>query len=170
MVGESVTFEGDFVSVHDAVIAPTPADPVPILVVGRSDAAVRRAGRFGDGWLGVWVSAHRFARVVEDMSDAAHVVGRGDVAWQNALNVWCGVGETAEEARAFVAPVMQGFYQTPYEAFEKWSPAGPPEAIAEFLRPYVEAAGCETFNLIANIESPEAEVEAAADVATRLQT
>ena len=26
-------------------------------ISGRSDAAVRRAGRFGDGWLGIWVSA-----------------------------------------------------------------------------------------------------------------
>ena len=31
---------------------PAPRRPIPIIVGGRSDAAIRRAGRLGDGWLG----------------------------------------------------------------------------------------------------------------------
>src|SRR5262252_6666389 len=32
-------------------IAPVPAEPIPILIGGHSDAALRRAARLGDGWL-----------------------------------------------------------------------------------------------------------------------
>jgi hypothetical protein len=42
---------------------------------------------------------------------------------------------------------MQGFYQMPFEPFERYSPHGAPEDVAEFLRPYVEA-GCSAFNVI----------------------
>ena len=32
-------------------IAPVPPDPIPVLIGGHSDAALRRAARLGDGWL-----------------------------------------------------------------------------------------------------------------------
>jgi alkanesulfonate monooxygenase SsuD/methylene tetrahydromethanopterin reductase-like flavin-dependent oxidoreductase (luciferase family) len=52
--GSAVSFHGAFFDLDEAVIAPAPAAPIPIIVGGRSDAAVRRAGRLGDGWLGIW--------------------------------------------------------------------------------------------------------------------
>ena len=54
--GTPVSFDGEFFRLHDALILPAPTEAIPIVVGGRSDAAVRRAGRFGDGWLGIWVS------------------------------------------------------------------------------------------------------------------
>ena len=62
---------------------------------------------------------------------------------------------------------MQAFYQLPYDRFARWSPAGSPDRIADFLAPYVEA-GCETFNLIACGRSLEAEIEAVAEVRRQL--
>src|SRR5580692_9446330 len=32
-------------------IAPVPAEPIPVLIGGHSDAALRRAARLGDGWM-----------------------------------------------------------------------------------------------------------------------
>ncbi len=58
---------------------------------------------------------------------------------------------------------MQAFYQMPYERFEKWSPAGTAEQIAELLIPYA-AAGCRTFNLIINGSSIESELDASAEI------
>ncbi|MGH7794973.1 MAG: LLM class flavin-dependent oxidoreductase [Candidatus Binatia bacterium] len=50
---ESVTFEGKFFSVQDVTIMPRPwqKDGLPIWIGGRSQAAMRRTGRLGDGWL-----------------------------------------------------------------------------------------------------------------------
>ncbi|HZD99407.1 MAG TPA: LLM class flavin-dependent oxidoreductase, partial [Micromonosporaceae bacterium] len=46
--GATVTARGAFFDFDDAVIAPAPTPPIPIIVGGRSDAAVRRAAAYGD--------------------------------------------------------------------------------------------------------------------------
>jgi hypothetical protein len=58
---------------------------------------------------------------------------------------------------------MQGFYQLPFERFEKYSPYGTAEDVAEFLTPYVDA-GCTTFNLIPQSDDHEAALAGAAEV------
>jgi hypothetical protein len=42
---------------------------------------------------------------------------------------------------------MQTFYQMPFEPFERYSPHGTPEEVAEFLRQYIDA-GCSAINVI----------------------
>ncbi len=44
-------FHGEFYDIPAVKMAPVPAEPVPILVGGHSDAALRRAVRRGDGWM-----------------------------------------------------------------------------------------------------------------------
>jgi alkanesulfonate monooxygenase SsuD/methylene tetrahydromethanopterin reductase-like flavin-dependent oxidoreductase (luciferase family) len=147
LTGAPVTFHGEFFDLDDARVLPPPADPIPIVVGGRSDAAVRRAGRLGDGWLGIWNSARRFGEVVEIIADEADRAGRDNPPTRHAMQVWCGIGDTKERARAHIAPAMEAFYQIPFERFEKYSPYGTPEDVAGFLAPYVDA-GCTTFNLL----------------------
>ena len=55
-----------------------------------------------------------------------------------------GAGSAAREP---LAAQMQLFYQMPFEPFERYSPYGTPEHVAEFLSPYIEA-GCSAFNVI----------------------
>jgi alkanesulfonate monooxygenase SsuD/methylene tetrahydromethanopterin reductase-like flavin-dependent oxidoreductase (luciferase family) len=145
--GEPVNFDGEFFSLADALIVPAPAPRIPLIVGGRSEAAVRRAGRLGDGWLGIWVSPGRFATVVEQIGQEATAVDRDPGSFDHAINVWCGFGATREAARESLAAGMQTFYQMPFEPFERYSPYGSPVEVAEFLRPYVEA-GCSAFNVI----------------------
>ena len=163
MTGEAVSFDGEFFSVTEALIVPPPSIPIPLIVGGRSDRAIQRAGRLGDGWFGIWVSSNRYASVVAQLQDEAAAAGRVPHLFVNALNVWCGVGRSADVARAHVAAGMEAFYQLPYERFEKWSPFGAPEQIADFLRPYIEA-GCSIFNLIVQGASVEEEIDAAAEI------
>ena len=161
--GQPVDFEGEYLTLVQAQIVPAVVPPIPIVVGGRSDAAIQRAGRFGDGWFGIWVSAARYQQAVTQMQEAAHDAGRDLVEWKNALNVWCGADESVSRARSYVARAMEAFYGLPYDRFEKWSPAGSPEQLADFLIPYV-TAGCSVFNLIINGPSADAEIEAAAEI------
>ena len=145
--GAQTTFHGEFFDLDDALIAPSPANAVPIIVGGRSDTAVRRAGRLGDGWLGIWNSPRRFAQAVALAAEEAERAGRAEPPSRHAMQVWCGLDRTREAARAALAPPMEAFYQLPFERFERYSPCGTAEDVAAFLLPYVDA-GCTAFNLI----------------------
>jgi alkanesulfonate monooxygenase SsuD/methylene tetrahydromethanopterin reductase-like flavin-dependent oxidoreductase (luciferase family) len=143
--GSPFTFGGEFFTLDDAQILPAPSPSIPLVVGGRSTAAIRRAARLGDGWLGIWVSPRRFAEVRDQI--AAEAGASDSTRFEHALNVWCGFGPTRERARDPLAEQMQRFYQMPFEPFERYSPCGTPEDVAAFLHPYVEA-GCSVFNII----------------------
>ena len=48
--GEPIAFGGEFFRWEKAGFEPTPTQPVPLIVGGHSDAALRRAAKYGDGW------------------------------------------------------------------------------------------------------------------------
>jgi alkanesulfonate monooxygenase SsuD/methylene tetrahydromethanopterin reductase-like flavin-dependent oxidoreductase (luciferase family) len=163
LTGKPVTFHGTFFDLDEALIAPAPAEPVPLVIGGRSDAAARRAGRLGDGWLGIWNSPRRFAAAVELAAEEAARTGRPDPPRRHAMQVWCGLADSREAARACLAPAMEAFYQVPFERFERYCPYGTPEDVAGFLAPYV-AAGCTEFNLIPQVPGDGDAIGAVAEV------
>jgi alkanesulfonate monooxygenase SsuD/methylene tetrahydromethanopterin reductase-like flavin-dependent oxidoreductase (luciferase family) len=167
LAGERVTHRGEFFSFDDALIRPAPKPAVRIAIGGRSSAAVRRAGRFGDGWLGVWCSAKRFGEVVHETAAIAADAGRTQIDWRHGLQVWTACDPDRGIARARLAAAMEDMYRTPFARFERYSPAGSAAEIADFLAPYVEA-GCREFNVMCIAESDEASIDAVAEVKRRL--
>ena len=165
--GGPVTFEGEFVALHEVVVRPAPAPAVPLVVGGRSDAAVRRAGRLGDGWLGIWVSPGRFTGAVRRAEEAAADAGRDAPPDHHGMTVWCGFGRDGDEGRAAVAPVMEALYGLPFSRFERYVPAGTPAEVADVLGRYVDA-GCRSFNLLAQCADGARVPEAAGEVRRRL--
>jgi alkanesulfonate monooxygenase SsuD/methylene tetrahydromethanopterin reductase-like flavin-dependent oxidoreductase (luciferase family) len=164
--GEHVSFHGRFFVVEGAVL-PAPDPTPPIIVGGRSRAALRRAGRFGDGWIGVWVSPRRFAAACEAVRAAAEEAGRKDVALRHSLNVWVGFASDVRAATRMVAPVMERAYRLPFERFERYVPRGTPEAVAAALQPFIDA-GCRQFNFVPEGESLERCIESLASLKTLL--
>ncbi len=160
--GGPVDHDGEFFQLRNVRMRPAPVE-VPIVVGGRSDAALQRAGRLGDGWLGVWASPRRYAQAVETVGEHAAAAGRDADAQRHGLCVYCGVHPDPARARALVSSAMEGLYGITFEQFEHWTPYGTPEGIAEFLVPYLEA-GCQDIHLYAVGEDLEAEVEAAAEI------
>lgn len=148
LAGETVTFRGTHFDVADVVFRPAPRMPVPLLVGGRSEAALRRVARFGDGWIAVWVSPGRFAEGVARIAEIAHTEGRVVPEWRHTMHVWCGIGPDREQAVRLLAAEMEGLYALPFARFERYCPAGRPEDVAAALAPYVET-GCRDINLIA---------------------
>ncbi len=162
--GEPVSHQGEFFAFEQAWIRPAPDPPVPIVVGGRSSAALRRAGRLGDGWLGVWCSPRRFSEARAEVE--AEGAGRG-VAWRHGLQVWVGLDADRAAARERLSRVMEGMYRIPFERFEKYCPYGEPARIADFLAPYCDA-GARDFNVMAVAESPERAIDGVAEVRGRL--
>lgn len=166
--GETVTHVGEFFSLDEARLRPAPDRPIPLVVGGRSDAALRRAGRLGDGWLGIWNSPGRCADAIRTVEEHGAVAGR-DVDWKHGMTFWCGFGTDRSEARARVAPAMEGLYRTPFENFERYVPYGTPQEVAEFVAPFIDA-GATTVNFIPFAGSDEAGIDAAAETRKLLRS
>jgi alkanesulfonate monooxygenase SsuD/methylene tetrahydromethanopterin reductase-like flavin-dependent oxidoreductase (luciferase family) len=167
LTGRPTIFHGRHIDLDKAVIVPAPARPVPLIVGGRSEAAVKRAGRLGDGWLGLWVSPRRFRDATGQAGDEAARVGRTDYPARHAMQVWCGLAETRETARDNLAQAMEAFYGLKFEQFERYSPYGGVDDVVGFLSPYVEA-GCREFNLITRSPDQDTAIAMTAEVQRRL--
>ena len=159
---EETTFEGKYYQLRNVRMQPKPFrdEGVTVHIGGRSDAALRRTARFGDAWISIWVSARRMREAREKIDEWAAEEGRDGSAIGMGLQLWHAVGDDAEQAKARLSRRMQGFYQIPFERFERYSPYGKPEQIAEFLGPYLEA-GCTHVNLLGVQSSPDETVDAA---------
>jgi alkanesulfonate monooxygenase SsuD/methylene tetrahydromethanopterin reductase-like flavin-dependent oxidoreductase (luciferase family) len=164
--GEPFDHDGEFFQFKQGWIKPAPSQPIPVLIGGRADAALTRAARFGDGWLGVWTSAARYGAVVQSINQQASELGRAEPA-QHGIQVWVGVDDNRERARARLAKGMENFYRIPYERFEKYSPYGDAAEVADFLAGYVEQ-GCKVFNIMPVAEDDAAGIDAVAEIRQRL--
>ncbi|MEV4420593.1 LLM class flavin-dependent oxidoreductase [Patulibacter sp. NPDC049589] len=75
--GEPVTHDGRFWSFSDVQLSPRPSRPKLEMWLGaRSDVALRRVGRIGDGWLAAGVGPERLREGVATIRAAAAEAGR----------------------------------------------------------------------------------------------
>ncbi len=160
---DHVSFAGRHFQLDDVTLYPKPFRPVPIFVGGRSDAALRRAGKLGDGYTGIWLTPQRFREAGERIAEAAIAAGRDPASIELGMQFWTSVSESRDTARDMVSRGMQSTYKLPFERFERYTPFGTAAEVAESLAPFVEA-GARHINLIPVQESPEAVIEAAAKI------
>ncbi|MFE1802701.1 LLM class flavin-dependent oxidoreductase [Streptomyces sp. NPDC059517] len=166
LTGEEVSHQGEFFQLDEARIRPAPDPGIPIVIGGKGEVAVRRTAESGDGWLGIFCSARRFAETRERILDAASALDRPTPSWFG-VNVWCGLDGDPRVARELLAAKMQGLYHLPYEKFQYIAPAGTPEQVAEFLLPFVES-GAGHITVIPVGSSVEAEIDAVAALREQL--
>ena len=164
--GEAFSYEGAFFQFERAIIDPPPNPAIPLLIGGRVDASLERAARFGDGWLAVWVSPERFERATATVNARAAELGRPPPR-QHGLQLWVGIDDNRDRARARLAKGMENFYHVPFARFEKYSPYGTAAEVADFLARYRDA-GCELFNIMPIAEDDAAGIDAVAEIRQRL--
>jgi probable F420-dependent oxidoreductase len=87
--GSQDAFVGRFLSFDDFTFGPLPTqrERLPIMVGGRSDAALRRAGRLGDGFHSSSMSPARFADAAEVVRAAAADAGRPGPSFSARVSV-----------------------------------------------------------------------------------
>jgi probable F420-dependent oxidoreductase len=56
LTGQEITFAGEFYQVEAASVGPVPSRPLDIWLGGSAPAGLRRVGRYGDGWLGSFLT------------------------------------------------------------------------------------------------------------------
>jgi alkanesulfonate monooxygenase SsuD/methylene tetrahydromethanopterin reductase-like flavin-dependent oxidoreductase (luciferase family) len=163
LAGQTVHRSGGFYELDRVRLLPDLPTPVPVLVGGRSQAALRRAGRLSEGFLALWTTPTRWRESIAAVESAARDVGRADVPWRHGLQIWCGIADSAVKARPLVAEAVESLYRTPFEKFERYIPYGNPADIAAALKPFVQS-GCRNVNFIPVAASPEEAIAAVAEV------
>jgi probable F420-dependent oxidoreductase len=154
------SYSGRFFSFEGVRIDPGPAQEggPPLWVGGRSDAAIRRAGTLGDGWVPIWISPARFGRGLSE----ARAGGREITG---AVVLPALVGERARErladhlARRYAMDVDPGL-------IDRYCAAGTPEEVAARVREYADAGaehvifnlGCGPADFLEQVEQLRAAV------------
>jgi len=148
--GGTVTHHGacfDFDDVELVPVAPPGADRArgrpggpPLIVAGRTPAAMRRAARRGDGWMPYLFSPNAYRRSVEAIRDAARAERRDLSGFEWMLYLYCSVRRDGDRARDDVASFLGGAYgDKPASMLQRIAPAGTPEEVAARLQEYVDA-------------------------------
>jgi alkanesulfonate monooxygenase SsuD/methylene tetrahydromethanopterin reductase-like flavin-dependent oxidoreductase (luciferase family) len=165
--GERVTLQGEFFQLNKARVIPAPLPSVPLVIGGAGQSAIWRAAQFGEGWLGIFCSARRFADTVDRIRMTRAELGRPDPSWFG-VSMWCGMSENGARARALLGSRLESLYRVPAEKFDRVTAAGTPEKVAETLAPFV-AAGAEHITLITVAEDPIEGVILAGEVRRLIQ-
>lgn len=165
------TFMGRFTRFEAVSIDPKPVQqPPPIWVGGRSDAALARAGRQGDGWVSYVVQPERYAQSLEKIRAAAHAAGRSLDGFTAAHLAFVTVGPDYEKAKAtWVAHLSRRYAQDFEPLAKKYGIIGTPAQCAEQLARFGEA-GCAyvIFDAIGDPRDKREQLEViAADVVPR---
>ncbi|MFC7506096.1 LLM class flavin-dependent oxidoreductase [Nocardioides sp. CPCC 206347] len=164
--GDVIDHAGEFFQLEGASILPAPETRVPIVIGGGGDVAVRRTVEYGDGWLGMWCSARRYASTHQQIVDGFEQSDRTGPTFAG-LNIWVGLGEDADRAREALGGAMSSLYNLPPEKFQHISAAGTPDDVAEFIAPYIEG-GARTITLIPISDSADEAIELSGQVRDRL--
>lgn len=90
---DAVTFRGDFFSVRDVTVLPKPQSRVDIWLGGASKPGFERIGRYGDGWLGSFVTPREAGHAVTAIRAAAASAGRAVPDDHYGINLAVGDGE-----------------------------------------------------------------------------
>jgi probable F420-dependent oxidoreductase len=168
------TFKGRFTSFERVSIDPKPIQKPgpPIWIGGRSDAALTRAGRQGDGWVSYAITPERYQQSLEKIRAAAAAQGRKLDGFVTAHLTFITVGRDYQRARAaWVERLSQRYAQDFGPLADRYGVIGSPEQCAERLEAF-RAAGC-TYFLLSPICDPPEEREQletiAADILPRLR-
>lgn len=144
---ESVTYEGRFWQLKDATLAlkPRQGAKMPIWFGGRSEAALRRVGRLGDGWLAASATADEVAAGIPKIRAHAADADRQVDEDHYGVTLPYIIAPSVDEAIAHLSPAYlkrrPDLHPTQFGAF------GPPDAIAAALDRYI-AAGASKFVLV----------------------
>ena len=143
---DEVTFAGEFWRLERITVQPKPVQqPMPLWIGGNSEAAMRRAGHLGDGWIPSFITPAELRVGVEKTRAFAVEAGREVPADHfGALFYYC-LDPDPAVARALATPfIPRG--RADDATLERCTAFGPPALVRERLEEYV-AGGASKFIL-----------------------
>jgi probable F420-dependent oxidoreductase len=117
--GNNVDHEGRFYRLDGVCVRPTPPQHVPLIVGGESDAALRRAAKFGDGWTSVTPSIERLEALLTKLARYRIEYGTYERPFEIRSGVW---GRVSVEAISQMEELgVTSFCVMPYQVLPRGS-------------------------------------------------
>ena len=151
------TFKGRFTAFEGVSLDPKPVQlgGPPIWIGGRSDAALARAGRQGDGWVSYVVQPERYKASLEKIHVAAAEARRPMGSFVAAHLAFITVGRDYETAeRAWVERLSRRYAQDFGPLARKYGIIGTAAQCAESIERFI-AGGCNYFLMNAICDSAD---------------
>jgi probable F420-dependent oxidoreductase len=141
--GDPVSHHGRFLDFDGVRIHPPPAQgpQLPIVVAGRQPVAMRRAARFGDGWMPYLYSPRRYADSVVTIRETAAADGRDLTGFEWFAFVFVNVDDDGDRARDDAARFLGGTYSRGDFAamIDRVAAAGTTDQVTATLQAFVDA-------------------------------
>ena len=142
--GGAVTHHGKFYGPFEDVPMHPPPRQVggpPIWFAGRKEAALRRIGRLGDGFLAYVISPDMYRDALKTIDAAADQAGRGEVRFGTGHLLFTRLDKTYEEALDRATETLSVRYAMDFrKAAQRYCALGTPQQVAERIREF-HAAG-----------------------------
>lgn len=138
---DEVTFAGEFWQLDRVTVLPKPVQqPMPVWIGGNSEAAMRRAGRLGDGWIPSFITPEAFKVGVDRTQAFAAAAGREVPADHFGCLIYFCLDRDPAVARATAAPFIPR-NRTDEQTLAACTAFGPPGLVAERIEQYVQGGG-----------------------------
>jgi probable F420-dependent oxidoreductase len=147
---DNVSFDGRFTKLDAVTLAPKPAQPggPPLWIAGRSEAAMRRAGRFGDGYFPYLFSPDRFREGLAKAREYAEKAGRDPNVISGAIYQFVALADTYDEGKKAAIEDLSRRYNQPFDKIvDRYVVMGNADNCARRLADFAEA-GVEHFVLV----------------------
>jgi probable F420-dependent oxidoreductase len=140
--GEPVAHQGRFYPLPEVQLLPKPLQPggPPIWCGGRSEPALRRIGRMGDGWVSYVVTPERYREGLDLIERAATQARRRLDRFGTGHLLFAWLADSYEEAlEAATAHLSQRYAMDFRRAAGRYAALGRPEQVAQRIHAYQEA-------------------------------
>lgn len=139
--GEEISHPGPFYPMERVRIHPAPvqAGGPPIIVAGRKDPAMVRAGRLGDGWFPYLYSPRAYAESVRRIEAVAAEAGRDLSRFEWMVFLFANVRDDPEAAKDELVSFLGGTYRQDFrQMIARVAAAGRPAEVAARVQEYVD--------------------------------
>jgi probable F420-dependent oxidoreductase len=147
---DAASYHGKYFQFTAVAMRPKPvqAGGPPIIVGGRSDAAMRRAARLGDGYMPYLFTPQQYAEALHKIHAYASAAGRPLPNFRATLYQFVYVADSYETASQQANLRLSTNYNQPFDKLlDRYGVVGTPEACVARLREYI-AAGARDIILV----------------------
>ncbi|MBT3535363.1 MAG: LLM class flavin-dependent oxidoreductase [Rhodospirillaceae bacterium] len=146
--GTDVSYDGRFTKLENFSLKPLPIQKPrpPIWVSGRSDAAMRRAAKYADGWLPYMYTPEQLAESIEKITAYGEDLGRDMSDFTFGMYIFTAVHEDNDTAVKYASDRLSLQYSQDFSKIvHKFALAGDPDKCQARLQEYVDAGATMVF-------------------------